>query len=88
MYTRGFPDLKAGQRLFVSGNLQSIPFEIENEKQRERAVVNARRIFVLEDGSEGDRNQVDLAGNIATDVIVKDTHCIIVIATHKPTVSR
>lgn len=89
VYTRGFDDLKAGQRIYAAGRLSSLPFQIANEKTRERVIVQARKIFVLDGQNEPesnettpDRNQIDLVGNVASEVLGKENHCIFKVATH------
>lgn len=85
MYTRGFDDLRAGERVSIFGKLTNTPFLVE-DKIRNHTVISAQRIFVLENGSNDsaqyDCNHVSLVGNIAAPVLIKDNYCLLKIATH------
>lgn len=48
-----------------------------------RTIVQSNRMFVLEEKNDSeDINHVELAGNIARDVLIQDSQCILTIATH------
>lgn len=74
--------------MYVSGRLSVSSFKLENGENQNRVTVRAKRIFIMDDEAHKkdsttittDLNQIDLAGIIATDVVVNDDHCILIIA--------
>lgn len=81
-------NLTAGQRVFVSGKLQSTQTRATDGKVLTSSTVKAYRLYVLnnESGSAsstaGDQNCVKIMGNISTEVTSKNNLSTFGVATH------
>lgn len=81
-------NFKAGQRVYVSGKLRSSPMRTSDGKMVTTSTVKAGQLYVLdnESGSKsataGDRNHVELLGNISTEVVQKSDHSTFSVATN------
>lgn len=78
----------SGQRVYIMGTLKPKPIRLNDDKMVTRFVVKAYQLFTLENKSASvhsttcDQNQVELLGNIISDVTVRDGHCTFAVATH------
>lgn len=78
----------AGQRVYVSGKLRSSPMRTNDGKMVTNSTVKASQLYVLDNecGSKsataGDRNHVELLGNISSEVTKKSDHSTFSVATH------
>lgn len=77
-----------GQRVYVSGKLQSTPVRSNDGKLLTATAVKANQLYVLNNESasvsttSGDRNFVEVLGNVSSDITRKNDHCTFSLATH------
>lgn len=78
----------AGQRVYVSGKLRSSPLRTNDGKMVTSSTVKASQLYVLDNecggksATSGDRNHVELLGNISSEVTRKSDHSTFSVATH------
>lgn len=78
----------AGQRIYVTGKLRSGPIRTNDGKAITASTVKAAQLYVLDNecgsksASIGDRNHVELLGNISSEVTKKSDHSTFSVATH------
>lgn len=87
--TRGFDNLKAGQRVHINGSLATALFKLEDGKTRNQILVRPSRTFVLDDQikskdtSTHDINQVDIVANVTKPATrMKNDSVVFIVATH------
>lgn len=78
----------AGQRIYVRGKLRSGPLRLNDGKTVTMSTVKAIQLNVLDNecgsksATSGDRNHVELLGNISSEVTRKSDHSTFSLATH------
>lgn len=88
MYTSVPQDYVAGQRVFVGGTLTSKEMMTSENKRRHQSIIKAYQIYALnsvnedETKSVDDINAVELLPTVCADIVEKDDHSIITVATH------
>lgn len=88
VHLRTEANFTAGQRIYVTGKLRSAPVRTNDGKSITASTVKASQLYVLDNecgsksASTGDRNHVEILGNIASEVTMKGDHSTFSVATH------
>ncbi|XP_031623440.1 uncharacterized protein LOC116340860 [Contarinia nasturtii] len=90
VHTKFVSNITPGERIHVAGNFVSSPIQTSDGKTLTQSVIKAFKTHALSnsDSSEylsDDINSIEIIGNVASDVLVKDEYCTFVAATHHPT---
>lgn len=81
-------DYVAGQRVYVTGKLNSSTIKTSEGKLLTASIVKVHQLYVLENEggttelNEGDVNSVQILSNVASDISIRDKDSSFSIATH------